>query len=75
MLIDTRGSQLRHHRAGDREHEPIHADRQEVQVYLRDTAPEVEGYEKGWNVRYTTELTEKIMRMSAWSGEKAIFSR
>lgn len=36
----------------------IHVDRQEVQVYLRDTAPAVEGYEKGWNVRYTTELTE-----------------
>jgi predicted dehydrogenase len=38
----------------------IHADRQEVQVYLRDTAPEIDGYEKGWNVRYTTELTESV---------------
>jgi predicted dehydrogenase len=38
----------------------IHADRQEVQVYLRDTAPAVEGYEAGWNVRYTTELTENV---------------
>ncbi len=36
----------------------IHADRQEVQVYLRDTAPEIEGYDKGWNVKYTTELTD-----------------
>jgi predicted dehydrogenase len=38
----------------------IHADRQEVQVYLRDTAPEVPGYEPGWNVRYTTELTKNV---------------
>ncbi|CAN5328615.1 Gfo/Idh/MocA family oxidoreductase [soil metagenome] len=38
----------------------IHADRQEVQVYLRDTAPAVEGYETGWNVKYTTELTSPV---------------
>jgi predicted dehydrogenase len=38
----------------------IFADRQEVQVYLRDSAPEIEGYDKGWNVRYTTELTENV---------------
>ena len=38
----------------------IFADRQEVQVYLRDTATVPEGYEPGWNVRYTTELTEPI---------------
>jgi predicted dehydrogenase len=38
----------------------IHADRQEVQVYLRDTAPDIEGYDKGWNVRYTTELTDNV---------------
>ncbi|WP_219731986.1 Gfo/Idh/MocA family protein [Glaciihabitans sp. INWT7] len=38
----------------------IHADRQEVQVFLRDTAPDIEGYEKGWNVKYTTELTENV---------------
>lgn len=36
----------------------IHADRQEVQVYLRDIAADVPGYDKGWNVRYTTELTD-----------------
>jgi scyllo-inositol 2-dehydrogenase (NADP+) len=36
----------------------IYADRQEVQVYLRDNAPIPGGYQAGWNVRYTTDLTE-----------------
>lgn len=40
------------------EHGRIHADRQEIQVYLRDTAEIPEGYRAGWNVRYTTDLTE-----------------
>jgi hypothetical protein len=38
----------------------IYADRQECQVYLRDNAPIPEGYQPGWNVRYTTELTEPV---------------
>jgi predicted dehydrogenase len=38
----------------------IYADRQEVQVYLRDTATVPAGYEPGWNVRYTTELTDPV---------------
>jgi predicted dehydrogenase len=38
----------------------IYADRQEVQAYLRDTALPPEGYDHGWNVRYTTELTEPV---------------
>jgi predicted dehydrogenase len=38
----------------------IFADRQEIQVYLRDTATPPEGYEHGWNVRYTTELTDPV---------------
>ncbi len=38
----------------------IHADRQEIQVYLRDGAPAPEGYRHGWNVKYTTELTEEV---------------
>ncbi|MCU1584107.1 MAG: oxidoreductase-like protein [Microbacteriaceae bacterium] len=38
----------------------IHADRQEIQVHLGGAAPTVQGYEKGWNVRYTTELTENV---------------
>ncbi len=36
------------------------ADRQECQVYLRDPALAPAGYEQGWNVRYTTELTEPV---------------
>ncbi|ASK66024.1 oxidoreductase [Brachybacterium avium] len=39
-------------------HGRIHADRQEIQVYLRDSAPVPEGYRPGWNVKYTTELME-----------------
>jgi predicted dehydrogenase len=38
----------------------IFADRQECQAYLRDDAPIPEGYEQGWNVRYTTELTQPV---------------
>lgn len=38
----------------------IYADRQEIQVYLRDEAPPIDGYVKGWNVRYTTELTDEV---------------
>jgi predicted dehydrogenase len=38
----------------------IFADRQEIQVYLRDTASVPDGYEHGWNVRYTTELTDPV---------------
>jgi predicted dehydrogenase len=38
----------------------IYADRQECQVYLRDTAVVPAGYTAGWNVRYTTELTDPV---------------
>ncbi|MCW2988674.1 MAG: oxidoreductase-like protein, partial [Solirubrobacterales bacterium] len=38
----------------------IFADRQECQVYLRDGAPLPAGYEQGWNIRYTTELTQPV---------------
>jgi predicted dehydrogenase len=38
----------------------IVADRQECQVYLRDTSTPPAGYRVGWNVRYTTELTEPV---------------
>jgi scyllo-inositol 2-dehydrogenase (NADP+) len=38
----------------------IYADRQEIQVYLRDTVVPPPGYETGWNVRYTTELTAPV---------------
>lgn len=36
----------------------LYADRQECQLYLRDEVPGLEGYDKGWTVKYTTELTE-----------------
>jgi predicted dehydrogenase len=38
----------------------IYVDRQECQIYLRDTARVPTGYEQGWNVRYTTDLTEPV---------------
>jgi predicted dehydrogenase len=38
----------------------IYADRQEIRVYLRDTAIRPEGYVPGWNVRYITELTDPV---------------
>lgn len=38
----------------------IYADRQEIQVYLRDEAEVPAGYTTGWNVRYTTELTKPV---------------
>ena len=38
----------------------IAADRQECQVYLRDTAAPPEGYDTGWNIRYTTDLTKPV---------------
>ena len=36
----------------------LYADRQECQVYLREVPSGLEGYEAGWNVKYTTELTD-----------------
>jgi predicted dehydrogenase len=36
----------------------IYADRQEIQVFLRGTHPVPDGYNNGWTIRYTTELTE-----------------
>ena len=39
----------------------IYADRQEIQVYLRDLPGALpDGYGPGWTVRYTTELTEPV---------------
>lgn len=38
----------------------IYADRQEIQVYLRDPKLLPDGYKLGWNVRYTTELTKPV---------------
>ena len=38
----------------------IYADRQECQIYLREVPNELSGYEAGWNVRYTTDLTQEV---------------
>jgi predicted dehydrogenase len=56
----------------------IYADRQECQVYLRNTAVVPDGYEAGWNVRYTTELTEPVwfyLRGEEYSAQLADFVR
>jgi scyllo-inositol 2-dehydrogenase (NADP+) len=38
----------------------INVDRQEIQIYLRSNEGEANGFTKGWNVRYTTELTRPV---------------
>ena len=38
----------------------INVDRQECQVYLREAVPSLPELEPGWNVRYTTELTQPV---------------
>jgi predicted dehydrogenase len=38
----------------------VFADRQEVQLYIREDATPPPGYTTGWNVRYTTELTDPV---------------
>jgi len=38
----------------------IVADRQECQIYLREPHAALEGMKAGWNVRYTTDLTEEV---------------
>lgn len=38
----------------------IFADRQEIQVYLREPCPALEEYKSGWTVKYITELTDNV---------------
>jgi scyllo-inositol 2-dehydrogenase (NADP+) len=38
----------------------INVDRQEIQIYLRNAPAAADGLTKGWNVRYTTELTRPV---------------
>jgi len=38
----------------------IYADRQECQLYLRETATLPKGFRQGWNIRYTTDLTAPV---------------
>lgn len=56
----------------------IVADRQECQVYLRDTATLPEGYHQGWNVDYTTALTQPVwfyLRGEEYSAQLDYFVR
>jgi scyllo-inositol 2-dehydrogenase (NADP+) len=38
----------------------VTADRQECQIYLRDSHEGLPGVKPGWTVRYTTDLTEEV---------------
>jgi predicted dehydrogenase len=38
----------------------LYADRQECQLYLREPVAALPEYSKGWNVRYTTDLTKEV---------------
>ncbi len=39
----------------------LYADRQEIQLFLRDDqGPLPQGYDAGWNTRYTTELSDPV---------------
>jgi len=56
----------------------IAADRQEIQVYLRDASGAPEGYREGWTVRNTTELTEPVdfyLRGEEYSAQLDYFVR
>nr|WP_258562729.1 Gfo/Idh/MocA family oxidoreductase [Nocardioides sp. MAH-18] len=54
----------------------IYVDRQEIQVYLRDGVEAPEGYDTGWTVRYTTELSDEVdfyVRGEEYSAQLATF--
>lgn len=56
----------------------ICADRQGLQVYLRDLAPVPHGYHADWNVRDTTELTQPVnfyLRGEEYSAQLDYFIR
>ena len=56
----------------------ITVDRQECQVYLRETATPPPGYRPGWNCKYTTELTPPVwfyVRGEEYSAELDHFVR
>ena len=38
----------------------LYADRQELQLFVRDDAAVPDGYRAGWNTRYTTDLTPPV---------------
>lgn len=56
----------------------IYADRQEVQLYAREATGLPEGYKTGWNVRYTTDLTEEVgfyIRGEEYSAQLEYFAK
>lgn len=56
----------------------IYADRQECQAYLRGGSNLPDGYSPGWNVRYTTELTQPVwfyLRGEEYSAQLDYFVR
>ncbi len=56
----------------------IYADRQEIQVFLRASADAPDGYEAGWNVKYTTELTDEVwfyLRGEEYSAQVDAFAK
>jgi len=56
----------------------IYADRQEVQLFAREAEGLPAGYGAGWNVRYTTELTEEVdfyIRGEEYSAQLEYFVR
>lgn len=58
-------------------HGKIIADRQEVQIYMREARPDL-NLNLGWNVRYTTELTEPVdyyLRGEEYSAQLEHFAR
>lgn len=38
----------------------LNVDRQEIQTYVRSVPQGMQGFRPGWNIRYTTELTETV---------------
>ncbi|ARE42549.1 NTD biosynthesis operon putative oxidoreductase NtdC (plasmid) [Rhodovulum sp. P5] len=54
----------------------LYADRQECQLFLRDPHDGLPGYEPGWTVKYTTELTDEVwfyLRGEEYSAQIADF--
>lgn len=54
----------------------LYADRQECQIYLRKYCEKLPGYSKGWNTRYTTDLTQEVdfyLRGEEYSAQIADF--
>lgn len=54
----------------------LFADRQECQTFLRAPHPALTGYQAGWNVRYTTDLTGEVwfyLRGEEYSAQLADF--